>query len=176
MPLFDMKFEILGTNLTKTLQPSSTRDQEKSEVTVSALRWGHGQDSSLKTGSWCRISKIQFEFYLACTPQDLPNSSSPEVEPQSGTQPCKVANTHNGVIACITVRGRKNIYGGRKGEEMRKEKNPTVKQTPVSESFIRYSSSAFHRLNLYENLCASSPCSRLVPFTLWLKPEWDVRM
>lgn len=54
------------------------------------------------------------------------------------------------------------------------KKNPAAKTTPVSKSLIRYSSSAFCRLNLYENLFGSSPCSRLL--LPWLKPEWDVRM
>lgn len=71
---------------------------------------------------------------------------------------------------CYNERQRAQIWWE---EEMRKKKR-TPKETPVSKRLIRYSSSAFCRLNLYENLFCSSPCSRLLP--PWLKPEWDVRM
>ncbi|CAB1452959.1 unnamed protein product [Pleuronectes platessa] len=48
---------------------------------------------------------FQFESHLACSLQDSPNTSSPEVEQPSSTQPCRVSNTHNGFIACAAVGG-----------------------------------------------------------------------
>lgn len=68
---------------------------------------------------------------LACTHSagSYNRPSSPEVEQQSSTQPCKVSNTHNGSVACFTVRGREDGHGGpKRREEMRKGKRKEGRQ------------------------------------------------
>lgn len=149
------------TNLTpsspESIYAHSAREQEESEVTVSAketaLRSGLGQDSSLWTGNCCRIFKASLHPSLHARGRILQTVRlPPEVEQHSTVQSVQ----HAQWLHCVFYREKQ-------------ERTDTVggnKMGPVSESLILYSLSAFFCLNLYENQFSSSPCSRLLPLSL----------
>lgn len=82
--------------------------------------------SAEETENRCRIPKSSLHpiLHALCRVKDIPSSSSsPEVEQQSGTQPCKVSNTHNSFVACITVvRLREQTQWVKDEEEVREVK------------------------------------------------------
>lgn len=155
---------------------NSTREQEDSEVTVSAkMKLLSDQD---RTGLY-RLGTASESLNPVCSLSCMHTAGfskhfffPPKWSSRAALNRAKCPTRAMASLRVLQWEAERTdmVRGRNEG----KKKNPTAKATPGSECLI------IHRppfaVLIYMKIYSVCHCSRLLPLALWLKSEWDVRM